>query len=110
MAETKKLTGIAASDGVGIAKSYLLVDPSLAFPYNEKIKDVAAEESRLDKALSASKYDLKKIEAKAEKILVKKKQKFFRHILRFFPIRNWFPELKHRLSTNKLMPNQHLKM
>ncbi|WP_275528042.1 phosphoenolpyruvate-utilizing N-terminal domain-containing protein, partial [Oenococcus oeni] len=77
MAETKKLTGIAASDGVGIAKSYLLVDPSLAFPYNEKIKDVAAEESRLDKALSASKYDLKKIEAKAEKNLGKEEAEVF---------------------------------
>ncbi|MHA5131323.1 phosphoenolpyruvate--protein phosphotransferase [Oenococcus oeni] len=77
MAETKKLTGIAASDGVGIAKSYLLVDPSLAFPYNEKIKDVAAEESRLDKALSASKDDLKKIEAKAEKNLGKEEAEVF---------------------------------
>lgn len=36
MTETKKLTGIAASDGVGIAKSYLLIEPALAFPYNKK--------------------------------------------------------------------------
>ncbi|MCV3297109.1 phosphoenolpyruvate--protein phosphotransferase [Oenococcus kitaharae] len=77
MTETEKLSGIAASDGVGIAKSYLLVDPDLAFPYNQTITDVEAEQARLSRALDASKSDLEKIKNKAEETLGKEEAEVF---------------------------------
>lgn len=75
--QTKKLKGIAASDGVGIAKSYLLVDPDLSFSYNQKVSDLDNEKDRLDKALADSKDDLQKIKAKAEKNLGKDEAEVF---------------------------------
>lgn len=39
---SKLIKGIAASDGVAIAKAYLLVEPDLSFT-NEKITDTDAE-------------------------------------------------------------------
>ena len=39
---SKLIKGIAASDGVAIAKTYLLVEPDLSFT-NEKITDTDAE-------------------------------------------------------------------
>ena len=47
------LKGIAASDGVAVAKAYLLVQPDLSFKQNN-VEDTAAEEKRLDDALAAS--------------------------------------------------------
>lgn len=39
---SKLIKGIAASDGVAIAKAYLLVEPNLSFT-NENITDIDAE-------------------------------------------------------------------
>ena len=51
------LKGIAASDGVAVAKAYLLVQPDLSFKQNN-VEDTAAEEKRLDDALAASSAEL----------------------------------------------------
>lgn len=40
---SKLIKGIAASDGVAIAKAYLLVEPDLTFDKNEKVTDVEGE-------------------------------------------------------------------
>ncbi|CAH0417461.1 phosphoenolpyruvate--protein phosphotransferase [Periweissella fabaria] len=61
---TKKISGIAASNGVAIAKAYKLVDPDLSFA-KTSITDVDAEKGRLNAAFDASKEDLTKIKAKA---------------------------------------------
>lgn len=61
---TKKISGIAASNGVAIAKAYKLVDPDLSFA-KTSITDVDAEKGRLTAAFDASKADLTKIKAKA---------------------------------------------
>ena len=47
------LKGIAASDGVAVAKAYLLVQPDLSFE-TVSVEDTNAEEARLDVALEAS--------------------------------------------------------
>ena len=59
------IKGIAASDGIGIAKAYLLIDPDLSFE-KKKIDDPAAEYDRVEKAFSASIADLATIKQNAK--------------------------------------------
>ena len=61
---TEMLKGIAASDGVAVAKAYLLVQPDLSFETNT-VEDTSAEEARLDAALAASQDELSVIREKA---------------------------------------------
>ena len=61
---TGTLKGIAASDGIAIAKAYLMVDPDLSFE-KKTITDVDAEINRLHDALEQSKKELTLIKAKA---------------------------------------------
>ncbi|WP_367294710.1 phosphoenolpyruvate--protein phosphotransferase [Levilactobacillus yonginensis] len=61
---SKRITGIAASDGIGIAKAYRLVDPDLSFE-KRSITDADAEIKRLEEAMSDSTDDLKVIRDKA---------------------------------------------
>lgn len=61
---TKMLKGIAASDGVAVAKAYLLVQPYLSFE-TVTVEDISAEEARLDAALAASQDELSVIREKA---------------------------------------------
>ena len=58
------LKGIAASDGVAVAKAYLLVQPDLTFS-KTTVEDTSAEESRLDDALAKSTEELQQIREKA---------------------------------------------
>ena len=60
------INGIAASDGVAIAKAYLIVEPDLSFN-NEKVTDVDAELQLFKKAIETSKVELTKIRNNAEK-------------------------------------------
>ncbi len=59
------IKGIAASDGIGIAKAYLLIDPDLSFE-KKKINDPVAEYDRVEKAFSASIADLATIKQNAK--------------------------------------------
>ncbi|GAB7112884.1 phosphoenolpyruvate--protein phosphotransferase [Streptococcus sobrinus] len=61
---TEMLKGIAASDGVAVAKAYLLVQPDLSFE-TVSVKDTDTEEARLDAALAASQDELSLIREKA---------------------------------------------
>lgn len=65
---SEMLKGIAASDGVAIAKAYLLVQPDLTFE-KRSIEDSSAEENRLDTALAKSTTELQAIREKAAKSL-----------------------------------------
>jgi phosphotransferase system enzyme I (PtsI) len=58
------LKGIAASDGIAIAKAYVMVDPDLSFE-KKTITDPEAEVTRLHDALEQSKKELSLIKAKA---------------------------------------------
>ena len=61
---TDMLKGIAASDGVAVAKAYLLVQPDLSFE-TVTVEDTNAEEARLDVALQASQDELSVIRENA---------------------------------------------
>lgn len=60
----EKLTGIAASSGVAVAKAYLLVQPDLSFE-TVTVDNTDNEEARLDAALEASTGELNVIREKA---------------------------------------------
>ncbi|HIW70263.1 MAG TPA: phosphoenolpyruvate--protein phosphotransferase [Candidatus Limosilactobacillus merdipullorum] len=57
--------GIAASDGIGIAEVYLLVDPDLSFE-KKTIDDTDAEYKRVEKAFADSIDELNKIKENAK--------------------------------------------
>ncbi|MBO8609778.1 phosphoenolpyruvate--protein phosphotransferase [Staphylococcus aureus] len=63
---SKLIKGIAASDGVAIAKAYLLVEPDLTFDKNEKVTDVEGEVAKFNSAIEATKVELTKIRNNAE--------------------------------------------
>ncbi|HDL0582109.1 TPA: phosphoenolpyruvate--protein phosphotransferase [Staphylococcus aureus] len=63
---SKLIKGIAASDGVAIAKAYLLVEPDLTFDKNEKVTDIEGEVAKFNSAIEASKVELTKIRNNAE--------------------------------------------
>ena len=58
------LTGIAASNGVAIAKAYTLETPDLSYE-TKKVDDVDTEVNRLHDALTVSKKELEKIKENA---------------------------------------------
>ncbi|MDK4078672.1 phosphoenolpyruvate--protein phosphotransferase [Staphylococcus pseudintermedius] len=62
------IKGIAASDGVAIAKAYLLVEPDLSFS-NEKTDQPEEEVQKFNEALNNSKIELMKIRNHAEEQL-----------------------------------------
>ncbi|HAR6178833.1 TPA: phosphoenolpyruvate--protein phosphotransferase [Staphylococcus pseudintermedius] len=62
------IKGIAASDGVAIAKAHLLVEPDLSFS-NEKTDQPEAEVQKFNEALNNSKIELTKIRNHAEEQL-----------------------------------------
>ncbi|EFS03693.1 phosphoenolpyruvate-protein phosphotransferase, partial [Listeria seeligeri FSL S4-171] len=64
----KELKGIAASDGIAIAKAYLLVEPDLSYEKTE-VTDVESEVKRFESALEVSKTELSAIREKAAKDL-----------------------------------------
>ncbi|EGQ3561511.1 phosphoenolpyruvate--protein phosphotransferase [Staphylococcus pseudintermedius] len=75
------IKGIAASDGVAIAKAYLLVEPDLSFS-NEKTDQPEAEVQKFNEALYNSKIELTKIRNHAEEQLgVDKAAIFDAHLL-----------------------------
>ena len=63
---SKLIKGIAASDGVAIAKAYLIVEPDLSYDSNEKVTDIESEVEKFNDAIEASKIELTKIRNNAE--------------------------------------------
>ncbi|AXH07865.1 phosphoenolpyruvate--protein phosphotransferase [Limosilactobacillus fermentum] len=61
----KDVKGIAASDGIGIAPAYLLVDPELSYD-KVKVDDTAAEYARVEKAFQDSIEELTQIKENAK--------------------------------------------
>ncbi|EFO7245836.1 phosphoenolpyruvate--protein phosphotransferase [Listeria cossartiae] len=72
----KELKGIAASDGIAIAKAYLLVEPDLSYEKTE-VTDVESEVKRFESALEVSKKELSMIREKAAKDLGEDKAQIF---------------------------------
>jgi phosphotransferase system enzyme I (PtsI) len=63
---SKDVKGIAASDGIGIAPAYLLIDPDLSYDKNKKVEDTDAEYARVEKAFNDSIDELQKIKENAK--------------------------------------------
>ena len=74
------LKGIAASDGVAVAKAYLLVQPDLSFE-TITVEDTNAEEARLDAALQASQDELSVIREKQSTLGEEAAQVFDAHLM-----------------------------
>ncbi|EKZ4439325.1 phosphoenolpyruvate--protein phosphotransferase [Listeria monocytogenes] len=72
----KELKGIAASDGIAIAKAYLLVEPDLSYE-KTKVTDVESEVKRFESALEVSRTELSMIREKAAKDLGEDKAQIF---------------------------------
>ncbi|HAA8704997.1 TPA_asm: phosphoenolpyruvate--protein phosphotransferase [Listeria monocytogenes] len=72
----KELKGIAASDGIAIAKAYLLVEPDLSYEKTE-VTDVESEVKRFESALEVSRTELSMIREKASKDLGEDKAQIF---------------------------------
>lgn len=74
------LKGIGASDGIAIAKAYLLVEPDLSFN-NEKVTDVDAEVEKFKAAINQSKVELTQIRNNAVALGPDKAAIFDAHLL-----------------------------
>ncbi|QEA30911.1 phosphoenolpyruvate--protein phosphotransferase [Secundilactobacillus malefermentans] len=72
----KVLKGIAASDGIAIAKAYRLVDPDLSFS-KQTITDVDGEVQKMQDAMDASKAELEIIKSKAKETLGEEEAEVF---------------------------------
>ncbi|HBM4630445.1 TPA: phosphoenolpyruvate--protein phosphotransferase [Listeria innocua] len=72
----KELKGIAASDGIAIAKAYLFVEPDLSYEKTE-VTDVESEVKRFESALEVSRTELSTIREKAAKDLGEDKAQIF---------------------------------
>ncbi|EAG9432249.1 phosphoenolpyruvate--protein phosphotransferase [Listeria monocytogenes] len=72
----KELKGIAASDGIAIAKAYLLVEPDLSYEKTE-VTDVESEVKRFESALEVSRTELSMIREKAAKDLGEDRAQIF---------------------------------
>lgn len=73
---SKEIKGIAASNGVAVAKAYKLVDPDLSFE-TVKVDDISAEKDRLEAAFLTSKADLETIKAKAAEAMGQEEAEVF---------------------------------
>lgn len=73
---TKQLKGIAVSDGIAVAKAYLLVEPDLSFE-KKSIDNVDQETARLSDALKQSTTELQAIRNKAVKSLGEEEAQVF---------------------------------
>lgn len=95
------IKGIAASDGIGIAKAYLLIDPDLGFE-KKTIDDPTAEYERVEKAFSASIADLATIKQNAKSRLSDEELEVFdAHIAILSD-----PEMKSQIKDE--IENQHV--
>ncbi|WP_050614590.1 phosphoenolpyruvate--protein phosphotransferase [Bacillus testis] len=78
---TTMLNGIAASNGIAIAKAYRLIEPDLSFSKSD-ISNVEEEVSRFQKAVETSKTELQAIRDKANEELGADKAAIFEaHLL-----------------------------
>lgn len=102
------LKGIAASDGVAVAKAYLLVQPDLTFK-KVTVEDTSAEEARLDDALAKSTEELKQIRDKAAQALGEEEAQVFDAHLMVLSDPEMIGQIKQNISDNKVNAESALK-
>ncbi|HFK0798108.1 TPA: phosphoenolpyruvate--protein phosphotransferase [Enterococcus faecium] len=102
------LKGIAASDGVAVAKAYLLVQPDLTFS-KETVEDTAAEEARLDAALAKSTEELQQIREKAAQSLGEAEAQVFDAHLMVLSDPEMVGQIKQNIKDNSVNAESALK-
>lgn len=102
------LKGIAASDGVAVAKAYLLVQPDLSFS-KVNVEDTAAEEVRLDEALAKSTAELQQIRDKAAQSLGEAEAQVFDAHLMVLSDPEMIGQIKQNMADNKVNAEAALK-
>ena len=102
------LKGIAASDGVAVAKAYLLVQPDLSFS-KVNVEDTAAEEARLDEALAKSTAELQQIRDKAAQSLGEAEAQVFDAHLMVLSDPEMIGQIKQNMADNKVNAEAALK-
>ena len=102
------LKGIAASDGVAVAKAYLLVQPDLTFS-KATVEDTAAEEARLDAALAKSTEELQQIREKAAQSLGEAEAQVFDAHLMVLSDPEMVGQIKQNINDNSVNAESALK-
>lgn len=105
---SKRITGIAASDGIGIAKVYRLVDPDLSFE-KHVITDVNAELARITQAMVASTNELKVIRQKAAENLGEEEAAVFDAHIAILADPEMMSQIKSVITDKKLNAEEALK-
>ncbi|AMV61290.1 Phosphoenolpyruvate-protein phosphotransferase of PTS system [Pediococcus damnosus] len=105
---TKELKGIAASDGVAIAKAYMLVDPDLSFD-KKTIDDPDAEIKRLHDALDASKSELELIKSKAAENLEEDEAEVFEAHITILSDPELIGNIEDKIKNDSVNAEQALK-
>jgi phosphoenolpyruvate-protein phosphotransferase (PTS system enzyme I) len=102
------LNGIAASNGIAIAKAYRLVEPDLSFT-KTIISDTVAEVSRFNHALEISKSELSRIRDHAEIELGKDKAAIFEAHLLVLSDPELIKPIEDKITTEKVNAESALK-
>ena len=102
------LKGIAASDGIAIAKAYLMVDPDLSFD-KKSIDDPQAEINRLHEALEASKKELTIIKQKAVENLGEEEAEVFEAHLTILADPELISNIEDKIKNEKVNAEQATK-
>ena len=105
---SEMLKGIAASDGVAVAKAYLLVQPDLTFS-KATVEDTAAEEARLDAALAKSTEELQQIREKAAQSLGEAEAQVFDAHLMVLSDPEMVGQIKQNIKDNSVNAESALK-
>ena len=100
--------GIAASNGIAIAKAYLLVDPDLSFN-KTTITDVTAEQVRVDDALKAASADVEIIKSRAEKNLGADEAQVFEAHLMVLSDPEMSGAIKQKIADDKVNAEEAVK-
>ena len=105
---TKMLKGIAASDGVAVAKAYLLIQPDLSFE-TVSVEDTSAEEARLDADLEASQNELSLIRENAVASLGEEAAQVFDAHMMVLADPEMIGQIKETIRTKKINAEAGLK-
>ncbi|KXF73613.1 phosphoenolpyruvate--protein phosphotransferase [Enterococcus faecalis] len=99
---------MAASDGVAVAKAYLLVQPDLSFN-KTSVEDTDAEATRLDDALAKSTEELQAIRDKAAQSLGEAEAQVFDAHLMVLSDPEMVGQIKQNIQDNKVNAEAALK-
>ncbi|RLK62921.1 phosphoenolpyruvate--protein phosphotransferase [Atopobacter sp. AH10] len=96
-----QLKGIAASDGIAIAKAYLLTEPDLSYDRLDQV-DVAVEEKRLDDAVEQTVSQISEIRDTAKERLGADEAKVFDAHLMVAQDPEWIGQMKSTIQSQAI--------